>query len=92
MRKYLTSILLFTSVISFAQTTHKIDKDKDRIDSVCDSFMKTFELGQIHEGMQLLKQNTVLSPSQIDTLESKINYQFLFVLPTSYGKILSSEL
>jgi hypothetical protein len=79
------------SVVTFAQTGQKIDPDKKRLDSVCDRFMKSFETGNFSEAMQLLKQNTNLAPSTIDSLENKIIYQFkTFVQPT-YGKILSSE-
>ena len=91
MAKFLTSILLLMSFVSFAQTKGTTDKDKKRIDSVCDNFMKAFEIGNISESLQLLKQNSVLAPSAIDSLQNTINYQLNTLLIPAYGKILSSE-
>ena len=79
------------SFVSFAQTKGTTDKDKKRIDNVCDNFMKAFEIGNISESLQLLKQNSVLAPSAIDSLQNTINYQLNTLLIPAYGKILSSE-
>ena len=91
MAKFLTSLLLFMSVVSFAQNKGTTDKDKKRIDSVCDNFMKAFEIGNISESLQLLKQNSDLAPSALDSLQNKIDYQLNTLLIPTYGKILSSE-
>ena len=90
MTKLLTTFFLSLAFISCEQNKQGTDKDKKRIDEVCDQFMQTFVDGKIREALQLLKQNTVIPPATIDSLQVTIVNQadkaFL-----AYGKILSYE-
>src|SRR4051812_34783835 len=90
MTKFLTAFFLSLTLVSCAQSKTKSDKDKERIDNVCDKFMQTFASGQIPEALQLLKQNTVMDPSSIDTVQKTIEEQARSIFPT-YGKMRSSE-
>lgn len=86
----LTSVFLFCffALMSFGQI--KIDKDKERLNSVCDKFMIKFRDGNITEAMQLLKENSVMSRDAIDTLQVTVLEQVNTVFP-SFGKIISYE-
>jgi hypothetical protein len=90
MTKFLISFLLTVSLISCQQKTQNNDKDKERIDNVCDSFMKSFAEGKISKSLQLLKQNSVLSSASIDSLQVTIANQVSNLFP-AYGKMLSFE-
>ena len=90
MNKFLTVIFLSLTLVSCGQNKQTTDKDKERIDNVCDKFMKTFAEGKILEALELLKQNSVMSPSTIDTLEVTINNHANTMFP-AYGKMLSSQ-
>jgi hypothetical protein len=90
MTKLLTCILLSLTLTACGQTKQKADTDKQRIVNVCDKFMQTFASGKIEEALQLLKQNSVMEPSTIDTLQSTIQEQMENV-SSSYGNIRSSE-
>ena len=90
MTKLLIAIFLTLTLAACGQSTTKTDKDKERIDKVCDDFMQTFASGQVSNAMQLLKQNTVMDTSTIDTLQTTIQQQMQNIFP-EYGKMLSSE-
>ena len=90
MKKLIYSILFCSlSFVSYSQI--KYDKDKTRIISVCDQFMKNFRDGKLSDAMELLKQNSVIAHSTIDTLQATISDQMKNVFP-DFGKILSYEL
>ena len=76
--------------IVFWQKKQPIDKDKERADNVCDTFMKMFADGKPVDALELLKQNTVMTPSSIDTLKVTIANQINDYFP-AYGKILSAD-
>jgi hypothetical protein len=90
MTKLLTAFFLSLALVSCGQKKQNTDKDKERIDKVCDQFMQTFADGKIQEALQLFKQNTVMSPATIDTLQVSINDQFDKIF-SAYGKMLSYE-
>lgn len=90
MTKSLTAIFFTLALVACAQNNQTTDKDKLRIDNVCDKFMETFAAGKISEALQLLKQNSVMSPSTIDTLQLTINNHISDFF-SAYGKMLSSE-
>lgn len=90
MTKFLTATFLLLTLVSFGQSKTKLDKDKQRIDKVCDSFMQTFVSGNIPEALKLLKRNTVMDPSAIDTVQKTIEGQVRDIFP-SYGEMRSSE-
>jgi hypothetical protein len=90
MAKLLIAIFLTLTLAACGQSIIKTDKDKERIDKVCDDFMQTFVSGQVSNAMQLLKQNTVMDTSTIDTLQTTIQQQMQNIFP-EYGKMLSSE-
>jgi hypothetical protein len=90
MTKLLTAIFLSLTLLSCGQTMQVTDKDKQRIDNVCDKFMQTFASEKISEAFDLLKQNSIISSSSIDTLQATTKIQINDAFP-AYGKILSSE-
>lgn len=90
MVKLLIIFLISLTVVSCGQNKPNIDKDKERIDKVCDKFMQTFAEGKVSNALQLLKQNTVMTPASIDTLQVTISNQVNNLFPV-YGKMLSSE-
>jgi len=90
MTKFLTAIFLSLTLISCGQKAQPVDKDKQRLDKVCDTFMQTFREGNFPGAMDMLKQNSVMGNSAIDTLEETVKEQMTKILP-SYGKIVSYE-
>ena len=90
MTKILTVAFLLLTLTSCGQKNQSVDKDKQRLDKVCDTFMKLFTEGKTHEALRLLKQNTVMTPSSIDTLQVTIDNQMDNYFP-AYGKMLSYE-
>lgn len=90
MTKILTVAFLLLTITSCGQKNQSVDKDKQRLDKVCDTFMKLFTEGKTHEALRLLKQNTVMIPSSIDTLQVTIDNQMDNYFP-AYGKMLSYE-
>ncbi len=90
MTKFLTAIFISLTLVACGQKNQTIDKDKERIDKVCDTFMKLFVDGKTGDALQLLKQNTVMTPSSIDTLQVTITNQMNDYFP-AYGKMLSAD-
>ncbi len=81
------SLLMF---VSYGLTQPKTDKSKERINIVCDDFMKLFVDAKVQEALELLKQNTVMTPGSIDTLKVTIAEQMENIFP-QFGKMISSE-
>jgi hypothetical protein len=90
MTKFLTAAFLSLTLIACGQKTQPVDKEKQRLDKVCDTFMKLFTDGKTHDAMQLLKQNTVMTPAAIDTLQLTIDNQMNYYFP-AYGKMISYD-
>ena len=90
MTKFLTVAFLSLTLISCGQKTQPVDKDKQRLDKVCDTFMQTFSKAQFKEAIDLLKQNSVLEPEKLDSLLVTIENHSTNVFPI-YGKMISSE-
>jgi hypothetical protein len=90
MTKILTIFFLCLTLISCGQPEQNSDKDKNRIDNVCDNFMRQFVAGQTDEALKLLKQNTAMQPNTIDTLNLNISDQIKNIFP-QFGKMLSYE-
>jgi hypothetical protein len=90
MTKYLSILFLAMTLIACGQKTQPIDKDKERIDKICDTFMNLFTANKTSEALQLLKQNTLMTPSSIDTLKVTVANQMNDYFP-AYGKILSAD-
>jgi hypothetical protein len=82
--------ILFFSLILLSCGKAKTDKDKEKINGVCDKFMLDFQHGNIPEVFQLLKINSIMAPAAIDTLQVTVVKQMSSVL-SNYGKILSFE-
>ena|SRR5439155_25254882 len=89
MTKLLTVLICSFGLTSCISTLNR-DGDKERLDKVCNEFMQTFSEGKIQQAMDLLKQNTFMSPSTVDTLQATIRQQADKILP-AYGKMLSYE-
>jgi len=83
-----TIVFISLALFSFGQA--RPDKDKERINSVCDKFMQNFHYGKITDAIQLLKQNSIMTHSDLDTLEATITNQITNIL-SMYGRILSYE-
>ncbi|MCA6423543.1 MAG: hypothetical protein IM568_12110 [Flavobacterium sp.] len=84
-------LILLTFIVSlsfFSCRQSMPDKDKERLDAVCNKFMDEFNAGKTSEAIQLLKENSVISPAVLDTLE--IERKMNMVLP-NYGKMISYE-
>ena len=77
-------------IVSCGQTKPQIDKGKELIDNVCDSVMQIFAKGNFSEAFDILKRNTVMSPSTIDTLKVTTTNYATNLFP-AYGKIRSYE-
>ncbi len=90
MKRYFTIVILSICIIACEQNSNKIDQDKERLNEVCDKFMKYFQEGNTSDALQLLKRNTVMTASTVDTLQVTIENQMNVYFP-SYGKMISSE-
>jgi hypothetical protein len=90
MKKHLTILIAFICFSACGQTAKSVDPDKVKLNNVCDKFMKEFQEGKTSDALQLLKRNSVMAVSAIDTLEVTIKNQLDQVLP-AYGKMISSE-
>lgn len=90
MTKTIYAFLLSLTIISCGQNKQQVDKGKEQIDIVCDSVMQTFTNGNYSKAFDILKQNTVMSNSAIDTLKvATANYATNAF--STYGKIRSYE-
>ena len=87
-RLFLLTFIVSITLFSCRQT--KPDKDKERIDEVCDKFMQEFNSGKTSEAIQILRDNSVLSLASLDTLNHEIDREMKMVLP-NYGKMISYE-
>jgi len=90
MTKCLTVVFLSLALVACAQKKQPIDKDKERLDKVCDTFMQSFSKGQFKVALELLKHNSVLESEKIDTLLVTIENHSRNVFP-AYGKMFSAE-
>jgi hypothetical protein len=90
MTKLLTALFLLATLITCGQPKQKFDKDKERIDNVCDTFMQKFSDGKFEEALEFLKPNTAILPSSIDSLKITMADQSENLFPR-FGKMLSSE-
>ncbi len=90
MTKLLTAFVLVFLLVSCGQKNQATDSDEQRLDKICDSFMQDFSKGQFKDAIQLLKQNSVLEPEKLDTLQVTIENESQNVFP-AYGKMLSPE-
>jgi len=87
---YLTIAFFTLILIACGQKTQSVDKGKERLDKVCDTFMELFTENKTKAALRLIKQNTVISHSTIDTLQLTIDSQ-MNNLTRVYGKMLSYE-
>ena len=90
MRKYQFFVFLLLTLISCRLETQPNDKDKQRLDDACDTFMRSFCQRRFKEAINLLKQNSVLEPEKLDSLLVAIENHSTDVFPV-YGKMLSAE-
>ncbi len=84
------SLCFLLAMVSSGQGQPKVDRNKEKINLACDNFMKLFVEGKIDDAIELLKQNTVMTPGSLDTLKLTITEQIENVFP-QFGKILSFE-
>ena len=80
----MTRLFLLTFIVSltlFSCRQTKPDKDKERIDEVFNKFMQEFNSGKTSDAIQLLRENSVLSLTSLDTLNNEIERQMKIILP-----------
>jgi hypothetical protein len=90
MTKLIFATILSITIFSCGHENVQDDKGKERLDSICDKFMQTFRDGNFPGAMEILRQNSVMSNSTIDTLKETIIEQVNKISPI-YGKMLSYE-
>ena len=90
MTKIFFSAILVLTLFSCGHSQSTSDKEKQRLNIVCDNFMKLFVENKAKEALELLKKNTVLTNSSIDTLLVTITQQKENVF-SQFGTMLSSE-
>lgn len=90
MAKLIWISVLALTMIGCGQNKTQVDKSKEKIDNVCDSVMKTFTKGNFSGAFDILQENTVMSPSSIDTLKVRTAEYAKITFP-AYGKIRSFE-
>ena len=84
----LTILIAFT--LSCQQKSPPIDSEKNELTKTCDSIMSLFRELKTTEALNLLKLNSAISKSTIETLDSTIKEQVKSYFP-AYGKITSAE-
>lgn len=90
MTKLLCAAILAMIILSCGQNKIQVDKGKEKINNVCDSIMQTFAKENFSEAFDILKQNSVLAASVIDTLKVTTTNFANNSFPV-YGKIRSYE-
>ena len=90
MTKTIYAWILSLTIFACAQNNNQVDQDKQHIDSICDSIIKTFANGNHSEAFDILKQKTVMSLSAIDTLKATTANFATYLFPT-YGKVVGYE-
>jgi hypothetical protein len=90
MTKNIYAFLLSLIIVACGQNTPQAYKGKEQIDNICDSVMQTFSNGKYSEAFDILKQNTVMSLSAIDTLKVTTANYATNAFP-AYGKIRGYE-
>jgi len=90
MIKTIYAIILSLTIIACEQNKEQVDKEKEEIDNICDSVMMTFTKGNYTEAFDILKKNTVMSISAIDTLKVTTARYTTNAFP-AYGRIRSYE-
>jgi len=90
MAKLLIALSFTLTLVCCEPNKQNLGHDKTRIDNVCDTFMQQFVSGKMDEALWLLRHNTVMQPSSIDTLKATIADQIKTVFPL-FGKMLSFE-
>jgi hypothetical protein len=90
MTKTFYACIFLLIMIGCGDNKQQGDKGKEQIDNVCDSVMLTFASGNYSEALDLLKQNTVMSLSAIDTLKVATANYATNAFP-AYGKIRGYE-
>lgn len=90
MTKLIFAIILALTIISCGQNKTQGDNGKEKIDNICDSVMQIFAKGNFPDAFEILKQNTVMSLSAIDTLNAATAGYANNSFPV-YGKIRSYE-
>lgn len=80
-------------VLMSCQSKHKPDKDRERINKVCDKIMEDFKGQRVDDVVAALRSNSYLiTKESIDTLEQQIITQFESGVMANYGKVVSFEL
>jgi hypothetical protein len=88
-RYFFIALLAFVTVNTYGQL--KGDTSRTTINMVCDRFMQDFKEGKYSDGIQLLKQNSIMGNSFLDNLDQTVNNQ-LKNIETNYHKIVGYEL
>lgn len=89
MFKSIRSLFLLATLYSCGQSSP--DLEKEQAIAVCDKIMENFQNGSIPNAIVLLKNNSVINPSSLDSLGAVIVNQFTGGVLQSYGKVNSYE-
>jgi hypothetical protein len=90
MNKSIAAIFISLSLLSCRENKPITDKAKERVENICDQFMGLFATNKFPEAFLLLKKNSPMSSSSIDTLQLKTAEYANNTFP-GYGKIRSFE-
>ena len=90
MTKLFTAFFLTFALISCGQDKPRLDKEKIKIDKICDQVMQGIFVGKVHDALDILKQNTAIPGATIDTMEVSMTSHVDKIFP-AYGRILSYE-
>jgi hypothetical protein len=88
MTRTIFAVILLITLLSCQDT--RPDKGKERIDNICDQFMQNFKDKRIPQALRLLKKNTVMAASTVDTLQATMTDHVNNVFP-DYGAMFSYE-
>ena len=90
MTKIISFLVLGFLFLSCGEGKTPVDKKKELLDNACNKIMQKFAEGNFSDALIILKQNSVLSASSIDTLKvtNENNFKNVFA---SYGKIRGYE-
>lgn len=90
MRNVIIVLLFVITACSNNKNNSNESSEREDINKVCDQVVDLIVKGQNEQSMQRLKEISVMSYSDLDSMGVKIDRQMLSILP-SYGRMLGAE-
>lgn len=90
-RQFALILIVTTLIAACQQQNQPADRDKQRIDQVCDSILTSFASGKTANAIDLLRKHSTIDAADIDSLGQIITYQVNNLFPR-YGKCIGYEL